>query len=146
MNRLVLSIFTALSLGCFNLALASDPAPPPPGINDKGVETAPQPPTQQTGTLKPNMPDTRLVRDKASRSKNRTAAEIEASSDSVTERKEGTDTVTEYREKGKIRMVRITPKSGPEQVYYDSNADGRLNRDPMDGPVAPVYFTIYEWD
>lgn len=92
------------------------------------------------------MPDTRLVRDKASRSKDLTASEIEARSDSITSHKEGTDTVTEYREKGKLRMIRIAPQNGPSQTYYDRNSDGRLDRNSMDGPVSPVYFTLYEWD
>jgi hypothetical protein len=130
--------------------------PPPPDINDKGVATSakavdlpgPAPGTiaPESESVKPAMPDTRPVRDRASRSKDRTAAEIAASSDSVTERKEGNDTVEEYREKGKLRMVRIVPANGPSQTYFDRNGDGRLDRDPMDGPVAPVYFTIYEWN
>lgn len=146
MKRSVLASLTILSLAFSALAFAADPAPQPPGINEKGVDSAAQTPVERPQSVKPEMPDTRLVRDKASRSKNPTAAEIEASSDSVTERKEGSDTVTEYRQKGKIRMVRITPTSGPAQVYYDRNADGRLDRDPMDGPVSPVYFTLYEWN
>lgn len=96
--------------------------------------------------MKPAMPDTRLVRDKASRSRDSTAAQIEANSDSVTERKEGNDTVREYREKGKLRMIRIVPQNGPTHTYYDRNGDGRLDKDPLEGPVAPVYFTIYEWN
>ena len=120
-------------------------APPPPGINEKGVESS-SAPVAEVETLKPTMPDTRLVRDKASRSKDGSAAQIEASSDSVTERKEGSDTVREYREKGKLRMVRIVPEKGATQTYYDSNGDGRLDKDPLEGPVAPVYFKIYEWN
>lgn len=148
MNHTLLApvTFIALAFSCSTLAIAYEPAPPPPGINDKGVETATQPAVDPVETLKPDMPDTRLVRDKASRSKNPSTAEIEASSDSVIERKEGTDTVTEYREKGKLRMVRVAPQNGPAQIYYDRNSDGRLDRDPTDGPVSPVYFTLYEWD
>jgi hypothetical protein len=127
-------------------ASAAQPAPPPPDINAKGVDTSPPAAVPESESVKPAMPDTRPVRDKASRSKERTAAEIEASSDSVTERKQGTDTVEEYREKGKLRMVRIVPKNGPAQTYFDRNGDGRLDRNELDGPVAPVYFTIYEWN
>lgn len=120
-------------------------APPPPDMDAKGVET-PAAPVAEGETASPAMPDTRLVRDKASRSNDRSAAQIEAAADSVTERKEGNDTVREYREKGKLRMVRIVPKSGPAQTYYDRNGDGRLNKDSFEGPVSPVYFTLYEWD
>ena len=56
------------------------------------------------------------------------------------------DTVREYREKGKLRMLRIVPQKGPTQTYFDGNGDGRLDKDPLEGPVAPVYFTIYEWN
>jgi len=54
--------------------------------------------------------------------------------------------IREYRQNGKLRMIRIRPRNGPEQIYFDQNSDGRLDRDPLDGPVAPVYFTIYEWN
>jgi hypothetical protein len=121
-------------------------APPPPGIDEKGVEPATAAATDDDDTLEPTMPDTRLVRDKASRDKDQTAAQIRASSDSITQRKEGNDTVEEYREKGRLRMIRIIPPNGPEQIYMDTNGDGRLNRDPRDGPVSPVYFTIYQWN
>ena len=43
-------------------------------------------------------------------------------------------------------MVRIKPGSGPVQTYIDANGDGRLDRDLIDGPVSPVYFSIYEWN
>lgn len=156
MNRHVL-FFATILIAAFQFAFAATPrqsAPPPPDINAKGVESAKTaaPPESEavslpeSETVKPAMPDTRPVRDKASRSKELTAAEIEARSDSVTERKQGSDTVEEYREKGKLRMVRIVPKNGPAQTYYDRNGDGRLDRDSLDGPVAPVYFTIYEWN
>ena len=64
----------------------------------------------------------------------------------MTERREGKDTVREYRQKGKLRMLRIVPQDGPMQTYLDRNGDGRLDKDPLEGPVAPVYFTIYEWN
>lgn len=156
MNRfLVVAVLSGVVFGAPASAEESKPAtdaaptfqsaPPPPGIDEAGVQSAPAPVTGNE-TLKPNMPDTRPVRDKASRSKDRTAAQIEAKSDSVTERTEGSDTITEYREKGKLRMVRIRPRNGPEHIYVDQNGDGRLDKDPLDGPVAPVYFTIYEWN
>jgi hypothetical protein len=148
MNRHAFALAAALAWisACSLAAAASAPAPPPPDIDAKGVETSPAVPENSVETMKPEMPDTRLVRDKASRSKEQSASEIEASSDSITKRQEGDDTVEEYREKGKIRMVRIIPKKGPTQTYYDRNGDGRLDHNPVDGPVAPVYFTIYEWN
>ena len=147
MKRIALLVAVAAA-SCPLAAFAAPPlqsAPPPPGIDEKGVETT-SVPVADDKSMKPAMPDTRLVRDKASRSRDGTAAQIEASSDSVTERKEGSDTVREYREKGKLRMIRIVPQNGPPHTYYDGNGDGRLDKDPLEGPVAPVYFTIYEWN
>lgn len=155
MNRLQTAL-VLIMLGAAPLAgSANQPAPkpvepprtalPPPAIEEPGIGTTP--PADATGsTIEPDMPDTRPVRDRASRlRKEEQAAAIRASSDSVTRRQEGSDTVEEYREKGRLRMIRIIPRSGPEQMYMDSNGDGRLVRDPLDGPVSPVYFTIYEW-
>ena len=144
-NTMLLAAAVALSP---LLAVAATPAQtalPPPDIDAKGVETV-SAPVADTESMKPGMPDTRPVRDKASRSRDPAAAEIEAASDSVTEHQEGSDTVREYREKGKLRMLRIVPQKGPTQTYYDRNGDGRLDKDPLEGPVAPVYFTIYEWN
>ncbi len=141
-------LFAAAAAVCPLLVTAAPPAHtalPPPDIDAKGVESVVAP-VSDAETVKPGMPDTRPVRDKASRSRDRSAAEIEANSDSVTERKEGNDTVREYREKGKLRMLRIVPQKGPTQTYFDGNGDGRLDKDPLEGPVAPVYFTIYEWN
>lgn len=148
MKRLALRLAAVLLCApvWVSTASAEQSAPPPPDINAKGVETTPAATPPEAGSIRPAMPDTRPVRDKASRSRERFAAEIEASSDSVIERKQGTDTVEEYREKGKLRMVRIVPRSGPAQTYFDRNGDGRLDRNELDGPVAPVYFTIYEWN
>jgi hypothetical protein len=66
----------------------------------------------------------------------------------VTVRKEGNDTVEEYRRNGKIFMVRIMPTDGPAHYYVDRTGNGRLDRDPLDnapGPISPVYFKIYDW-
>ena len=61
-------------------------------------------------------------------------------------RKQGDDTIEEYRSSGKISMIRITGKSGVTQTYIDSDGDGRLEGNPKDGPVAPVYYKLYEWN
>jgi hypothetical protein len=41
-------------------------------------------------------------------------------------------------------MIRITPKKGVPQTFV-SSPDGKLVRDAKQGPVDPVYFTVYEW-
>lgn len=123
----------------------------PPGLSDPGVVSTPEDvaaarksAVDDGETMQPVMPDTSAVRPLASRKP--TPDQIAADSDSVTERHEGSDTVKEYRKNGLLRMVRVVPENGPEQMYYDNNGDGRLDRDLVDGPVSPVYFSLYQWD
>ena len=42
--------------------------------------------------------------------------------------------------------VSIVPKDGIAQTYIDSDGDGRLEGDPKEGPVKPVYYTLYQWN
>ena len=57
------------------------------------------------------------------------------------------DRIEEYREGGKLTMVRITPVRGKPYYLYDDNHDGRLDRSDADRhSIAPVYWTIYEWN
>jgi len=143
------------------VALAAPPktkveAPPPPGINDPGVTATPAAPQDATApaatTTDTNAdplaplpkPDTRLVRDKAARDNAATAERVAASD--VTTRKEGNDTVEEYRQNGRVWMIRIVRQNGPTQTFLDTTGSGRLTRDPQEGPVAPVYFSLYEWN
>lgn len=98
----------------------SAPAPPPPGLNDPGVKLAEVPAT-----------DARDVRG-------------QPPADDVQIRRQGDDTIEEYRRGGKLTMIRITPKNGVAQTYM-ADDQGRLTRDSAAGPVNPVYFTLYEW-
>jgi hypothetical protein len=60
---------------------------------------------------------------------------------------ENGDRVEEYREAGKVYMVRITPAHGKPYYLYDDDRNGRLDRSDADRhTIAPVYWTIYEWD
>ena len=54
-------------------------------------------------------------------------------------------TVEEYRENGHIWMIKIVQPNGPTQTFMDNDGSGRLMRDPREGPVSPVYYTLYEW-
>jgi hypothetical protein len=129
--------------------------PPPPGLNDPGVSTPQTTPPNEAPAVPPaadanndplaplSKPDARLVRDKASRDAAATSQRIAASD--VTTRKQGTDTVQEYRQHGHVWMIRIVPQYGPPQTFMTSVASGRLIRDPHEGPVSPVYYTLYEW-
>lgn len=143
-------------------ALAANPKspkadiPPPPGMNDPGVgapaqdAARPDAPAaapaaaEDADPLAPlPKPDARLVRDKASRDAAANAQRIAASE--RTTRKQGDDTVEEYREHGHVWMIKIVPQNGPTQTFYDNDGSGRLMRDPREGPVSPVYYTLYEW-
>lgn len=57
------------------------------------------------------------------------------------------DVIEEYREGGRIYMVRITPVRGVPYYLYDDDRNGRMDRTDADkASVSPVYWTIYEWD
>jgi len=57
------------------------------------------------------------------------------------------DVIEEYREGGRITMVRITPKHGKPYYLYDDNGNGRLDRSDVGrNDVSPVYWEIYSWD
>ena len=131
-------------------------APPPPGIDDPGVASdvaqAPSVANDAAPAANPAVedplaplpkPDSRLVRDKASRQAAAHSERIAASD--VTRRQQGEDTVEEYRENGRVWMIRIVRPDGPAQTFFANDGSGRLVRDPDEGPVSPVYYTLYEW-
>jgi len=128
--------------------------PPPPGINDPASAPATPPvadapaadaPAQADDPLAPlPKPDSRLVRDKASRDAAATQERIASSN--VTRRKQGDDTVEEYRHGGRLWMIRIIPARGPTQTFFANDGNGRFMPDPKEGPVSPVYYSLYEWN
>lgn len=56
------------------------------------------------------------------------------------------DVVEEYRQNGRIYMVKVRPERGIPYTLMDTNGDGRLDESDGDGPVRPVYYTLYEWE
>ncbi len=64
----------------------------------------------------------------------------------VTIRAAGDYVVEEYRRHGRVWMVRYVPKDGVPYTFIDSDGDGRLEGDPREGRIQPVYFTVYEWE
>ena len=63
----------------------------------------------------------------------------------VSIRRVGTSTVEEYRQGSRLTMVVIHQEHGPDLTFLDADGDGRLEPDPKDGPIAPVYFTLYKF-
>ena len=81
-------------------------------------------------------PDARLVRDRASRDASATAQRVSASQ--ITTRKQGSDTVEEYRERGHVWMIRIVPQNGPTQTFMDSDGSGRPYKVHVRAPGFPI--------
>ncbi|MBX3700353.1 MAG: DUF2782 domain-containing protein [Dokdonella sp.] len=163
MNRPTLLI-TGLSFALASGALLAAPpaarpqpaeVPPPPGLNDPtaapaSTQAAPAAAAAATAASQADdplaavpKPDARLVRDKASRDAAATQQRMAGSQ--VTRRQQGSDTVEEYRQNGRIWMIRIVPINGPIQTFVTNDGSGRLVRDPKEGPVSPVYYSLYDW-
>ncbi len=162
MKTTLLSSALLLAIACAS-AWAAPPAaktpvadvPPPPGMNDPtSSSTKATAPAQEAASAAPAAsaedplaplpkPDARLVRDKASRIAAENQQRIGASE--VTKRQQGSDTVEEYRENGRLWMIRIVPINGPIQTFVTNDGSGRLVRDANKGPVSPVYYTLYQW-
>jgi hypothetical protein len=164
----IISRFTLLSMFMgSSLAFGAPPAsqappkadaPPPPGLNDPGVSTpaaaqdnvAPAAANATDADADPlaplPKPDTRIVRSKVDRDPNATVAQRMAASEHTTRQQNG-DTVDEYRQNGKVWMIHIVPQGGgADETFMDTTGNGRLTRDPRQGPVSPVYFSLYEWN
>lgn len=54
--------------------------------------------------------------------------------------------IEEYRQGTRLYMIRVVPERGVAYEYIDTDGNGRLEYDGEDGPVRPVYYTLYEWD
>jgi hypothetical protein len=67
----------------------------------------------------------------------------------VTVRQQGTDTVEEYRKRGKLMFVRVLTNEGPTRLYVDDRAAIPANiMQQISGPsgvVQPVYFKLADW-
>jgi hypothetical protein len=122
-------------------ALAQTPptnALPPPGINDPGVHaTTPAATPARKLDLKPHaVPSTQ--------------ANVVAAPDTsdalpdVAVRKEGDNTIQEYRRNGQLYMVVVTPKTGIPHTYT-VDPQGRLVDEHGQKPTRPVMYKVLEW-
>ncbi|QDF98984.1 hypothetical protein CJ010_21820 [Azoarcus sp. DD4] len=62
----------------------------------------------------------------------------------VTIVKRGEDTVSEYRIRGKLYMVKVTPPHGVPYYLIDRNGDGRMVRDDAPALSVPMW-VIKSW-
>ena len=54
------------------------------------------------------------------------------------------DIITEYRQAGALKMVKVVPSRGPTYYIYDRNGDGVVNAaDAHKGPMT--YYKLFEW-
>lgn len=131
MNRRIPSLILLAALPLAALAAESQqaPAPPPPEMDAPAVKAAP---VEKTA-----------AKEAASADQNAATDANGNTAPTVSVRKQGNDTVEEYRKDGRLTMIRITG-NGVTRTYI-ANADGKLVRDAKQGPVDPVYFTVYQW-
>lgn len=64
----------------------------------------------------------------------------------VTIREEGGLVIEEYRVGGQVRSVHVTNADGLSYDYVDIDGDGRLERNDRSEGIAPVFYTLYEWE
>jgi hypothetical protein len=128
-----------------------NPAPPPPGLNDPGVQavappaarSAPAPaetPAEPTPSRYPSKP---IPLPKMPGQQGAAPADAGAPPD-VDVRQEGDNTVEEYRESGRVYMIVVRPKHGIPQTYM-VDPQGRLHAQNGAPPVQPVMYKIFEW-
>lgn len=121
-------------------AVEPTPAPPPPPIDTSAPPREPAAPPAEPAAAPPPPADAGLP-DKV------VLPPSPESAPTVSIRTESNgDTVEEYRQNGHVTMVKVRPKVGIPYTMMDTNGDGRLDRGDSNAPVAPVYYTIYEWD
>jgi hypothetical protein len=64
----------------------------------------------------------------------------------VTIRKEASATITEYRVRGKLFMMRVQPAKGPAYVLIDHKGDGQFARqDTLDSGVRVPQWVLLEF-
>jgi len=129
--------------------------PPPPGINDPGVQAvapvakpaakpAAKPRAAHATTsahhplnLKPQALPAMQDNGAAHAGPDKSLPEIKV-------RQEGDNSVQEYSRNGRVYMVVVTPKNGIAQTYM-VDPQGRLVDEHGQKPVGPVMYKVLEW-
>ena len=123
MPRLALkfAVFGLIGITLAMPVVAQQPPPeiPPPGTPSVGPDDPLPPKVNPEDELEPSV----IIRDEEDR------------------------TIEEYRQNGRLYMVKVTPKNGIPYYYRDEDGDGQLELQPGDdiGPVRPAFWKIKEW-
>lgn len=141
MNRIAIAVGLSLAATLACAAEKKSDPPPPPSAAD--LKTAPPPSMDDPGVKAAVDAE---VAAQAAADKAKPGARAPKGNTTVSVRQEGDDTIEEYRTDGKVSMIRISRKGGVPHEYIDTDGDGKLDGNPKEGPVAPVYYKLYEWN
>ena len=129
------------------------PAPPPPGMNDPGVKAVSPPAPAPASAAQPAQPAQQAqpaANSAAARPGQPALPAMQEPRDAtgqtppqVTVRKQGDDTVQEFRRSGQLYMVVVTPKNGISQTYMVDQKGAWTNAGGE--PVKPVMYKVLEW-
>jgi hypothetical protein len=138
------SVLFALLLPCAALAQT---APPPPPIDDAKTKTTLVDDRDADATDDAAAPAP-VVREEAPLPEKILEPPPPEAAPTVSIRTDGRngDVVEEYRQNGKVYMVKVRPQRGVPYTLLDTNGDGMLDQQDGEGPVRPVYYTLYEWN
>ena len=153
MKTILLSIALC---GCGACAFAQDRAngalPPvqaPPTMNDPGTVPAPSSVPANAPSAAPSAAPAVPAAESPG-----LPADVQAAAEAtelpvITVRQQGSETVEEYRKRGKLYFVRVLSNQGPTRFYVDDRSAIPANiMQQLSGPsgvVQPVYFKLGEW-
>ena len=124
-------------------AYPSSKVPPPPGMNDPGVQaTAPAASSAASPAATPK-PDLQPLTLPAMKSGDSRMGRPD-SEPTVQVRQQGENTVQEYSRNGRVYMVVVTPRHGLQQTYM-VDPQGRLIDEHGKREVAPAMYKVLEW-
>jgi hypothetical protein len=128
---------------------ALPPVQAPPALNEPGTAAAPNSaPANAPTVADPGTPVSKSAESPGLPADVQAAAEA-AELPVITVRQQGTDTVEEYRKRGKLYFVRVISNEGPTRFYVDNRASVPPNiMQQLSGPsgvVQPVYYKLADW-
>lgn len=124
-------------------AYPSSKVPPPPGMNDPGVQaTAPAASSAASPAATPK-PDLQPLTLPAMKSGDSRMGRPD-SEPTVQIRQQGENTVQEYSRNGRVYMVVVTPRHGLQQTYM-VDPQGRLVDEHGQRRATPALYKVLEW-